>query len=72
MLRVVLVLGAIGLLIYCLIDLWQTRAAEAETLPRPAWVVIVALLPVLGPVAWLVFGRPARDAEPARRPVDRY
>jgi hypothetical protein len=72
MLRVILVLGTIGLLIYCLIDLWQTRAAEAETLPRPAWVAIVVLLPLIGPIGWLVFGRPARDEIPLRHPADRH
>jgi Phospholipase_D-nuclease N-terminal len=63
MLRIVLVFGGFALTLYCLIDLWQTRLRETETLPRPAWVAIVALLPLVGPVAWLLFGRPAHDDE---------
>lgn len=70
--RVVLVLGTIGLLLYCLIDLWQTRDLEAETLPRPAWILIVALIPIIGPIGWLVFGRPAHEDEPSRSPADRH
>lgn len=61
MFRVVLVLGSLALTLYCLIDLWQTRDREVETLPRAAWVTIVVLLPVAGPVAWLLLGRPARN-----------
>jgi hypothetical protein len=63
MLRIVLVFGGCALTLYCLIDLWQTRQRDTETLPRPAWVAIVALLPLAGPVAWLLFGRPAHDDE---------
>lgn len=63
MLRIVLVLGGFALTLYCLIDLWQTRLRETETLPRPAWIAIVALLPLVGPVTWLLFGRPAHDDE---------
>lgn len=63
MLRIVLVFGGFALTLYSLIDLWQTRRSETETLPRPAWIAIVALLPLIGPVAWLLFGRPAHDDE---------
>ena len=63
MLRIVLVLGGCALTLYCLIDLWQTRRSDTETLPRPAWIAIVALLPLAGPIAWLLFGRPAHDDE---------
>jgi len=55
--RVVLVLGSLALTLYCLIDLWQTRDREVETLPRAAWIPIVVALPI----AWLILGRPARD-----------
>ncbi len=61
MLRIILVGGGFALTLYCLIDLWQTRKAETETLPRPAWIAIVALVPFAGPLTWLIFGRPARD-----------
>ena len=33
MLRIILVGGGFALTLYCLIDLWQTRKAETETLP---------------------------------------
>jgi len=71
MLRIVLVFGGFALTLYCLIDLWQTRLRETETLPRPAWIAIVALLPFAGPVAWLLFGRPAHDDESDDRTLTR-
>jgi hypothetical protein len=71
MLRIVLVFGGCALTLYCLIDLWQTRLRETETLPRPAWVAIVALLPFAGPIAWLLFGRPSHDDEAEDRELTR-
>lgn len=61
--RILVVLLGFALTLYCLIDLWQTRLNDTETLPRPAWIVIVALLPFVGPITWLLFGRPAHDDE---------
>ncbi len=50
----------IALLVYCSIDLAQSDAAHVRRLPRPVWLLIVLVVPFLGPLAWLLAGRPAR------------
>lgn len=57
MLRVLLVLLAIAVTIYGIIDVAGTPAAETRTLPKWLWLLL-SLLPVLGVAAWFLFGRP--------------
>lgn len=42
---------------YCALDLATSRAADVRGLPKPLWFVVL-LVPVVGPVAWLLAGRP--------------
>jgi cytochrome c-type biogenesis protein CcmH/NrfG len=60
---------AVVLAIYCLVQVAQSRADLVRTLPRWAWALVILLIPVLGPVAWLVVGRPhgPRPAPPQRQ-----
>ena len=60
MIRVLPVLIELGLLIYCLIDCVQADPAAVRNLPRWAWIVLILLFPLVGGIAWLVVGRPAR------------
>jgi len=46
---------------YCLLDLVTSRREDVRTLPKPAWFAVL-LVPVFGPVAWLLAGRPAPGA----------
>lgn len=46
------------LLVYCLIDCIQTPPDSARNLSKGWWIVLIVLIPVAGPVAWLVAGRP--------------
>jgi hypothetical protein len=55
----------ITLLIYCLIDAIQTPAEEMRNLPKVAWILLILVIPVIGPIVWLVAGRPQRGS--ARR-----
>jgi hypothetical protein len=66
-LRVLPVLLAIGLFVYCLVECLQSASDDVRTLPKPAWLFVI-VLPVLGPLLWLVAGRPhrARHSRPAR------
>ena len=66
MLRYVPGLLSIALTVYCVIDAFQTDEADMRNLPKVAWVMIVVLLPVVGPVAWLLGGRPRRGTPPSR------
>ena len=61
------VLGILSLLAfaYCLLDLATSRRADVRTLPKPMWFVVL-LVPVLGPAAWYLAGRPAAGSGRAR------
>lgn len=74
-----MVLGAlivVGLLVYAVLDCTQTPAEELRV-RRGLWFALIVLVPVLGPVAWLLIGRTqvprhARadpSAEPQARPA---
>jgi hypothetical protein len=61
-LRYVPALLSFALTVYCVIDAFQTDEADMRNLPKVAWVLLVVLLPVLGPVSWLLLGRPTRHS----------
>lgn len=48
----------LGLLVYCLIDCIQTDSASARNLSKTVWIILIILVPIVGPIAWLVAGRP--------------
>jgi hypothetical protein len=68
--RVLPVLIALVLLVYCLVDLAQSRPDQVRTLPRWAWAFVIMFLPYAGPVGWLTVGRPVAGGPP-RRPAPR-
>ena len=68
MLRYVPALLSFALTVYCVIDAFQTDEADMRTLPKVAWILLVVLLPVLGPVSWLLLGRPTRHSMASRPP----
>jgi hypothetical protein len=53
--RFVLIVLTIGLSVYALVDCLQTPNPKA--LPKLVWIAIIVLVPVIGPVLWLLFGR---------------
>ncbi|ADG87004.1 membrane protein [Thermobispora bispora] len=48
--------------LFCLFHVITTPWHEVRNLPKAAWVIIVALLPGLGGLLWLLFGRPQAPA----------
>lgn len=56
--RVLLVAIVLFLLVYCLFDTIRADDARIRTLPKALWLLLVIFLPIAGPVAWLVAGRP--------------
>ncbi|WP_199521198.1 PLD nuclease N-terminal domain-containing protein [Jiangella anatolica] len=64
---------AIALLVYALIDCLQTDSARFRSLNRGAWLAIIVLIPLVGPILWLAMGkqrnRPQRPAGPPPRPL---
>ena len=72
MIRAMLIIGGaaliVGLTFYTLLDAVRTPAHEARTLPKWLWVLVTLLFPVVGPLMWLILGRPkAQPAAGARR-----
>lgn len=66
MLRVLIPLLSIALTIYAAVDCIQTPDDRVQHLPKLLWLVLVILIPWVGPIAWIVAGR-QRTAPPPRR-----
>jgi hypothetical protein len=66
---VILALVGVPFWLYCLIDLLLTPSENCRYLPKLTWVVLVALVPGFGALAWLVFGRPRAFGSAWRRPM---
>ena len=62
MLRFLPVVVEIALLVYSLFDCVQAEESEIRNLPRFAWLLLIVIVPVIGPIVWLVAGRPPRPA----------
>jgi hypothetical protein len=60
----------IGLLIFCLVDCISIYESRIKVLNKIAWVFIIILLPLLGPILWLVIGKDRSRDRPAERARD--
>lgn len=65
------IIVALVLAIYALIDCLQADPAEVRGPRRPVWIAMILLLPIVGPVSWLVArrGMPRPGRKRPRRPV---
>jgi hypothetical protein len=65
--------GLLGLTlaIYALVDCARTPEERVRGLPKLWWVCLVALVTFVGPIAWLIAGRPRKVAllQAARAPI---
>ncbi|HEX6497731.1 MAG TPA: PLD nuclease N-terminal domain-containing protein [Micromonosporaceae bacterium] len=73
---VLLLFAMLALLVVALIDCLSVERERIRVLPRPAWAVLIVILPGLGAIAWFVSGRTHRSARrlavsraAARRPA---
>ncbi len=57
-----------GLWLYCLTDAILTPGSECRGMPKPAWIVLIALTFIGGAVAWLIARQPVRTPVSARFP----
>jgi hypothetical protein len=57
-----------ALWVFCLVGVIGTPADRVRNLPKLAWVLLVALFPLVGSIAWLVAGRPEGKARRATTP----
>lgn len=50
-----------GLVIYSLLDVATTPSASVRNMPKWAWIALIVIGSFyIGPIAWLVAGRPKR------------
>ena len=68
MLRVLPVLLALGLAIYALVDCVSTPDEQVRNLPKLGWIALIVLIQIVGPIAWLIAGRPKRGRGGKRPP----
>lgn len=68
MLKVLLYALPIVLAIYALVDLVQTKDEDVQGLPKLAWVALIVLIWVVGPIAWLIAGKRGRRPLPGMLP----
>jgi len=65
-----LVIGGVAVLaltIYALVDLFVTANNRLRAFPKPVWIAVIVVLPLIGPGLWLFIGK-NRPAVP-RKPV---
>lgn len=68
MLRVLIIVLPIALAIYALVDLVQTEEDDVQGLPKIAWVGVIVILGVVGPLAWILAGKKSRRILPRLLP----
>lgn len=74
MVRLFVFLAAVQLVLWVLGLISCLSAARPRVMPRWLWVLVILLVPLLGPVAWFVFGRPLpppSERGPVRRAPSR-
>ncbi|MFC7375965.1 PLD nuclease N-terminal domain-containing protein [Brachybacterium sp. GCM10030267] len=55
--RAILALVSIALTVFALADCVQTTNDKVRGIPKWAWVVLIVLLPWVGPITWLIVGK---------------
>ena len=51
-------LAELCLLVYCVLDVLRTPGPHVRNLPKPVWFLLCFVPPIIGPICWLLFGRP--------------
>ena len=74
MVRLFVFLAAVQLVLVVLALISALSADRVRTVPRALWVLVILLIPLLGPGAYFVFGRPLpapREGGPVRHTAPR-
>ena len=66
-----MVLIPLALSLYALIDCIRTDDAQVKGLPKVVWVLLIILVWVVGPLAWIFAGRDRSWELPERQPPPR-
>jgi hypothetical protein len=70
MVRLFVLLAAVQLVLVVLGLISSLSADRVRTMPRVLWVLVILLIPLLGPIAYFLFGRPISppsEGGPVRR-----
>ncbi|MFJ6453318.1 PLD nuclease N-terminal domain-containing protein [Paenarthrobacter sp. NPDC091669] len=70
MLRVVGVVVVLVIFVYALVDVIRTDKHQTRGISKPAWIIVMIVLPLLGAILWFIFGRPY--GKPTAKAVRRY
>jgi hypothetical protein len=70
MLRVVGVVVVLVVFVYALVDVIRTDSHQTRGISKPAWIIVMIVLPLLGAILWFIFGRPY--GKPSAQPVRRH
>ncbi|CAA9371599.1 MAG: hypothetical protein AVDCRST_MAG60-110 [uncultured Nocardioides sp.] len=67
MLKFAALLGvvALALTIWCLVEAISANESRVRWLRKPLWILLILVVPFIGPIAWLLRGRPSLAAERA-------
>ena len=57
----------VGLTLYTLLDALRTHQDQMRTFPKWLWIIAVIFFPVVGPLLWLLLGRPRAVRAPKTR-----
>ena len=69
--KALVVIVIVVLLVYAFFDLLATPSDRTRFLPKWLWFVLV-LIPVVGPVLWMLFGQRRDRPKPPQPPPGRY
>lgn len=53
---------AVILTVYTVVDCAMTDARRTKMFQKPVWLVVILLLPVIGPLMWIFAGKQSREA----------
>ena len=58
LLRVALAVAVLVIFVNGLVDVIRTEGRLTRGISKPAWIVVMIVLPVIGAILWLLIGRP--------------
>lgn len=68
MARGIIAVLSIALTVFALADCVQTEDDKIRGLPKWAWIVLIVLIPWVGPITWLFVGKDRSDSGGGGRP----
>lgn len=62
--RFLLVAFVVVIIVYSLVECLQADPTRVRLMPRLVWGIVILLVPAVGAVGWLLFGRPLTPESP--------